>query len=1555
MPLISLDDEDQRWVPTHVNVTVLRARGLRTKGKHGSRYVYTIIQLGKEKYTTGLVEKAAEPEWNEECTFELLPGLLELAGTNAYPPGSSNLVLTVMHRVLIGLDVFLGQAIVSLDKLFEEGICPRNEWLKLHSKVGRPEKERGDLQVTVQFTRNNLTASMYDLSVKDKRRSAFGKLKDRVTGRKRDVESSSAIVPGRYAALSQGSLGQPFGDGGGGGGGGVQGEDEQQVEDPPTAPPEERERRGSKVKDFFGKLRKSSDTRSCSSLASDSSVASSAGEPFCPQVELSSTPIYSSRVLTDSFRGDTETGGKAFTPHDPKVMTHKRAYSDEASKVTTTTTTTSSSTPRPCPAVETLQGQSMVLSKSSLCINGSHVYSSEPASPKANPAGALPARRALLEKCSPLSRSLQNLTRRADDPQKAAVLGADGRRWSFDKTKKEEADQTDQGSTSTDESSSQTGGAAGAAAAAAADPSDKGKKPRRTLFSSGRSDSLPSKSDPSQAGAAHEGRLRGWFGTGDSQNKPSLEVSPKVENSPDTPLPLHPPHHLHSQSQHPSPAHPKPAPATTPPSPGNGCHANPFTPSPPASIPIAISPSNPFLTRLQTNPFFEELLAEEALKSPPASGYSGSPLSQYAAFHVRPGLPSPGHQSGVANDRANIKRERPRSVARQRSLPVLLPGSSGQPAGSLPNSSTNRSLSEHTTEWDESFEAFAASRLKSPNGTPSAPNPMTTQRRSASVSDDRVLLRNPDVSGCGVQEGFSQARNVPPLPPRRPEGPSFRERSSESWLERAEELAVQREACFLTQSDLASRQHLKGRKHRRNTKSWAAGEELPHESVVAELHSNLAHHQFNTSLASTITEDAEAYDLNDRALMNGEDIWASERDSPGAQERRNMERKNNALNFSNLDINKDVIFNMGFATEQILAKSPLCDDNPLNSSDFTHSIRNKPACGEKTHEAQQKVSPTDTEASDKSLCDLNLMPDCTSDYSGQTQVTNGIGSLVASEPGFGTNIDSSDFAFVDSDSSPSEMTINTLEIYDQNANKMLAAYQMFSAVDSAGNPMSTLDPTATDSDLKTSELEMLSRTTSSHTGCETKQVFEHCVLEADSVTDEQRDCSPHYKSSRAGKGGCKAHGDASFDEAIKLDIGDERHTNFKCELPHSPLNLSNHGGSVLDPETRGTKMTATEPTNCMDSPPLLDFASRDNDSFTDAVCNKDGCVSSELCSQALPQMSDRQRQSQPSDQQNEQFDQSLAYNTRLNADPTGEVVSARGGGSHTDYERLPGDAESREGSHTQESELSDLESTQWMSFADLHAQVAPSPSTSARTTWSPLHGSASPSCSPSSRPTPVTDTNTKPDPNSHLDPSTPHHSATLRVGGGPNPSSPPTSCPSTCASATVSSCSSCTVQPMVDPRHTVTPGETQPASSLLPQPESSPHPVKPLTTSAPPGERRSEGRSVLEKLKSTIAPGRSTQPTAAEVAEREARMSEARAQYQNMTNMELISLLLQQEVEVERQRAESEQQGALLEKREAELKKMKVQVRDLEDYIDKLLVRIMEQTPTLLQVRSRYK
>lgn len=116
-------EEEQRWVPTHVQVTVLRGRGLRGKGKHGTSDVYTIIQLGKEKYSTCVAEKTTEPEWKEECTFELQPGVLQ----SGNPAGSNELVLTAMHRALIGLDVFLGQAVIKLDKLYHEGRSVKNE------------------------------------------------------------------------------------------------------------------------------------------------------------------------------------------------------------------------------------------------------------------------------------------------------------------------------------------------------------------------------------------------------------------------------------------------------------------------------------------------------------------------------------------------------------------------------------------------------------------------------------------------------------------------------------------------------------------------------------------------------------------------------------------------------------------------------------------------------------------------------------------------------------------------------------------------------------------------------------------------------------------------------------------------------------------------------------------------------------------------------------------------------------------------------------------------------------------------------------------------------------------------------------------------------------------------------------------------------------------------------------------------------------------------------------------------------------------------------------
>ncbi|EHB02711.1 Rab11 family-interacting protein 1 [Heterocephalus glaber] len=147
------------WSPTHVQVTVLQARGLRAKGPGGTSDAYAAIQ--------------------------------------AVPAAAATLQLTVLHRALLGLDKFLGRAEVDLRELHRDQGRRKTQWYALKSKPGKKEKERGEIEVDIQFMRNNMTASMFDLSMKDKSRNPFGKLKDKIKGKHKDSASdtASAIVP----------------------------------------------------------------------------------------------------------------------------------------------------------------------------------------------------------------------------------------------------------------------------------------------------------------------------------------------------------------------------------------------------------------------------------------------------------------------------------------------------------------------------------------------------------------------------------------------------------------------------------------------------------------------------------------------------------------------------------------------------------------------------------------------------------------------------------------------------------------------------------------------------------------------------------------------------------------------------------------------------------------------------------------------------------------------------------------------------------------------------------------------------------------------------------------------------------------------------------------------------------------------------------------------------------------------------------------------------------------------------------------------------------------
>lgn len=171
---------------------------------------------------------------------------------------------------------------------------------------------------------------------------------------------------------------------------------------------------------------------------------------------------------------------------------------------------------------------------------------------------------------------------------------------------------------------------------------------------------------------------------------------------------------------------------------------------------------------------------------------------------MRSGLSSSIHD-GKQNELSSIKRERPRSVARQSSLPTLMPETATESSNN--ETQASRPLSESRGQWDE-FEALATSRLKSPVGTPTRP-PSNTIPPSFSNPNSGEYCGNKPKMGIKVDERSFKDCNAPALASRRPVRTpvNFQERCSDTWLDRAQELAVQKEACLLFQTDLASLRH----------------------------------------------------------------------------------------------------------------------------------------------------------------------------------------------------------------------------------------------------------------------------------------------------------------------------------------------------------------------------------------------------------------------------------------------------------------------------------------------------------------------------------------------------------------------------------------------------------------------------------------------------------------------------------------------------------------------------------------------------------------------------
>lgn len=139
-------------------------------------------------------------EWCEECFFELLFGVLDgLLWVQEVDVGLvfwvvsfvvvCELVFIIMYCLFIGVDKFLGQVMVVLDEVFGVGCVQYMQWYKLYFKLGKKEKECGEIEVIIQFMCNNLSVSMFDLFMKDKLRFFFSKIKDKMKGKKKyDLE-----------------------------------------------------------------------------------------------------------------------------------------------------------------------------------------------------------------------------------------------------------------------------------------------------------------------------------------------------------------------------------------------------------------------------------------------------------------------------------------------------------------------------------------------------------------------------------------------------------------------------------------------------------------------------------------------------------------------------------------------------------------------------------------------------------------------------------------------------------------------------------------------------------------------------------------------------------------------------------------------------------------------------------------------------------------------------------------------------------------------------------------------------------------------------------------------------------------------------------------------------------------------------------------------------------------------------------------------------------------------------------------------------------------------
>ncbi|XP_019346987.1 rab11 family-interacting protein 1 isoform X2 [Alligator mississippiensis] len=202
--------------------------------------------------------------------------------------------------------------------------------------------------------RSNLTASMFDLSMKDKSRSTFGKLKDKLKGKRSSglSDTVSAIVPSITHSIADS-------------------EDE--------SAEKEKEKKKFKIKTLFSKpgLQKSSLSQSMSALP--------AVQPVTEKVKLRPGDFKSSWYDNDDDEEDEKTltpvseknfDGKAedTTLHPPAITAYKKTASVDKQL---NQAASSSTKKEGLSLFGGLKSKNDPVSRSNVCINGSHVYMEE--------------------------------------------------------------------------------------------------------------------------------------------------------------------------------------------------------------------------------------------------------------------------------------------------------------------------------------------------------------------------------------------------------------------------------------------------------------------------------------------------------------------------------------------------------------------------------------------------------------------------------------------------------------------------------------------------------------------------------------------------------------------------------------------------------------------------------------------------------------------------------------------------------------------------------------------------------------------------------------------------------------------------------------------------------------------------------------------------------------------------------------------------------------------------------------------------------------------------